>query len=168
MTQCGILPDEQALALATKREVQGAGGLDVCARETGLSDTHLSRCCSPNRADSLTIRDVATIQALGHGKPGHPHILHALSRLAGGVFIMLPEPDVEPIALQMSVLELSAELGDVAQSVREACCSKGAGGAVITPAELAMIVEHLDDLDRASARLRHQLITIGKGEEHPP
>ncbi len=168
MTHCGILPDEQALALATKREVQGAGGLDVCARETGLSDTHLSRCCSPNQRDSLTVRDVATIQALGHGKPGHPHILHALARLAGGVFVMLPEPFIEPIELQLSVLELSTELGDVAQAVRHACSTTSAGGVAITPGESAAIAAHLDDLDRASARLRHQLAQIGKGDQPPP
>lgn len=168
MTHCGILPDEQALALATKREIQGAGGLDVCARETGLSDTHLSRCCSPNVRDSITIRDVATIQALGHGKTGHPHILHALARLAGGMFIMLPEPHVDAAALQMAVLELSAELGDVAGAVRDACCSSGAAGTEVTPAEAATVLAALDDLDRCSARLRHQLKTIGKGEDAPP
>jgi hypothetical protein len=168
VTHRGILPDEQVLAAATKREIQGAGGLDVCARETGLSETHLSRCSSPNMRDSITIRDVATIQAIGHGGPGHPYILHALARLAGGVFVMLPEPFVEPITLQLSVLELSTELGDVAQAVRAACCAGSAGGAAITEAESAAIAEHLDDLDRASARLRHQLQQIGKGDDAPP
>jgi len=168
MTQRGILTDEQVLAHATKRDVQAAGGLDVCARETGLSDTHLSRCCSPNLRDSITIRDVATIQAIGHGAPGHPNILNALARLAGGVFIMLPEAHVEPVALQMSVLALSAELGDVAEAVRDACCGSSAGGQAVTAAERALIVEHLDDLDRASARLRHQLMTVGKEDEAPP
>jgi hypothetical protein len=168
MTHRGILTDEQILAVATKHDIQAAGGLDVCARETGLSDTHLSRCSSPNMRDSITIRDVATIQAIGHGAPGHPHILNALARLAGGVFIMLPEAHVEPVALQMSVLALSAELGDVAQAVRDACCSKGAAGEIVTEAERAAIVEHLDDLDRASAQLRHQLMAVGKEDDTPP
>ena len=160
--------DEQVLAAATKRAVQAAGGLEVCERETGLSDSHVSRCCSPNHRDSITIRDAVAIEAIGHGEAGHPHILSAMARIIGGVFIMLPEGVADDRSLQMSVIELSSELGDVSRAVSDAVAGSGAGGSAVTAAEAGMVLEHLADLDRASARLRHQLERIAQGDAAPP
>jgi hypothetical protein len=160
--------DEQVLAAATRRAVHAAGGLEVCERETGLSDSHISRCCSPNHRDSITIRDAVALEAIGHGEAGHPHIVSAMARLVGGVFIMLPEATSDDRSLQTSVIELSIELGDVSRAVSDAVAGTGAGGATVTPAEAAAALDHLADLDRASARLRHQLERIAKGEPAPP
>lgn len=168
MTDCKLSSDEQVLAAATKRAVQAAGGLEVCERETGLSDSHISRCCSPNQRDSITIRDAVALEAIGHGEAGHPHILNAMARIVGGVFIMLPEAVIDDRSLQMSVIELSSELGDVSRAVSDAVAGTGAGGAAVMPSEAGIVLEHLADLDRASARLRHQLERIANGESASP
>jgi hypothetical protein len=160
--------DEQVLAAATKRAVQAAGGLEICERETGVSDSHISRCCSPNHRDSITIRDAVALEAIGHGEAGHPHILHAMARIRGGVFIMLPEALVDDRSLQMSVIELSSELGDVSRAVSDAVAGTGAGGSAVLPAEAGMVLDRLADLDRASACLRHQLERIANGAPASP
>jgi hypothetical protein len=155
-----LSPDEQALALATKRDVQAAGGLEVCARETGLSDSQISRCCSPNHRDSITIRDAATIQALGHGRPGHPHILRALGHQLG--FVLVPKVDgpEDGNGLMRSMMELTSELGDVAASIRDAL-----GDGRTEPREAKAVLEQVAELEEATARLRVKLEAIVRGGE---
>ena len=150
-----LSPDEQALSLATKRAIQAAGGLEVCARETGLSTSQLSRCCSPHERDSITERDAATIEAIGHGQAGHPHILRARARLLGFLLIKLPECADDPDGLLQSVMELTAELGDVAQAINEAMRDR-----VVTDREARAALDQLSDLDQASAKLRLKLQSI--------
>lgn len=164
MADRALPSDEQVLALATKRAIQAAGGLEVCERETGISDSQLSRCCSPNQRDSLTIRDAAVIEAIGFGKEGHPFILHALARIVGGhIVVRLPDVHHDEAGLVASTLELATELGDVSRAISEAMSSSSAGGADVTPAEAVAVLEHVDELDRASARLRQRLKAIAEG-----
>lgn len=164
----GKLPaDEQRLAAATKRAVQAAGGLKVCEDEIGLSDSMISRFCSRDQRESISIRDAVRIDAIGHGEDGHPHILNAMASMLGAVVIMLPEPITDDRCLQMSVIDLSSELGDVSRGVADALASTSAGGATCLPAEARLVLEQLSGLDRASARLRHQLETIAGGETRP-
>ncbi|WP_230770627.1 phage regulatory CII family protein [Sphingomonas sp. Leaf4] len=163
MADLALPVGEQILALATKHAIQAAGGLSVCASETDLSDSHLSRCSLPNHRDSITIRDAATIESIGHGHAGHPFILHALARVIGGhVVVRLPSSYDDEAGLVASTLELTTELGDVSRAIGDAMSSSGAGGARITPAEARLVEERLDDLDRASARMRHRLRAIAE------
>ena len=164
MADPALSPDEKVLALATKRAVQAAGGLEVCERETPLSDSQLSRCCSVNHRHSITIRDAAVVDTLA----GYPHILHALARVIGGVVVIeLPSAEDDPDCLVQSILELTTELGDVSGAVASALRGDSAGGAAVTPAEAGLAIEHLDDLDRASARLRRKLERIAEGNAPP-
>lgn len=167
MADRGLPVDEQVLATATKHAIQAAGGLDVCERETGLSDTQLSRCCSPNRRDSITIRDAVAIEAINHGRDGHPHILRAMARVIGGcAVILLPEAEeAGGDCLRSGAIELTAELGDFQASLLDAFRANSAGGESMTPAEAAVAIERLDDVDRVSARLRHHLEHIARQGE---
>ena len=101
MAQGDISSGEKALALATKRAIEAAGGLDPCAAETAIGRSQLSRCGSVNERDSISIRDAVTIDMLGQRSDGHPFILRAMCRQMGGVFVPLPEPqdDVGGLAL---------------------------------------------------------------------
>ena len=166
MADRALNSDEQVLALATKRAVQAAGGLDVCEREILISDSQLSRCCSANHRDSLTIRDAAVLDSISFGHEGHPFILNALARIVGGhIVVRLPDAHLDEAGLVASTLELATELGDVSRAISEAMCSTSAGGAEVTKAEAVAVLEHVDDLDRASARLRQRLTAISKGEQ---
>jgi len=147
--------EEQALARATKQAIQAAGGLEVCARETGISTSQLSRCCSPHERDSITVRDAATIEAIGHGHDGHPHILRAQARLLGFVLVALPEGPEDADGLMRSMMTLTSELGAVAQAISEALRDQK-----FTPGEALRALAQLDEHDQASAVLRLQLQSI--------
>lgn len=156
MRERALTSDEQVLAQATKDAVKAAGGLDVCQRETGKSDTQISRCCSPHQPDSISVRDATIIQAIGHGAPGHPHILRAQARLLGFVCVPLPEVAGDDQALLKTVAEMMAELGDVATEVAAALRDDG----ICDAAEAKTVLAQLDDHDTVSARLRAQLNAI--------
>lgn len=169
MADRGLSPEEQVLALATKRAIQAAGGLEICERETGVSDSQLSRCCSPNQRDSITIRDAVTIESINHGRDGHPHILRAMARAIGGcaVVLLVETDDERETCLRSAAIELTVELGDFQGSLLDAFRASSAGGETMTPAEAALAIEHLDDVDRVSARLRHRLENIARGAREP-
>ncbi len=169
MADRGLSPEEQVLALATKRAIQAAGGLEICERETDVSDTQLSRCCSPNHRDSITIRDAVTIEAISHGRDGHPHILRAMARAIGGcAVVLLVEPDdAHESCLRSAAIELTVELGDFQGALLDAFRASSAGGEAMTPAEAALAIEQLDDVDRVSTRLRHRLENIARGAREP-
>jgi hypothetical protein len=160
MCDRAVTVEEQVLALATKRDIEAAGGLEVCAAETGLSTSQLSRCSSRNHRDSLTVRDAATIGAIGTGAPGSPFVLHALARLAGKLVIDGPGTVTDAACVQAGVIELVTELGDFARAV---------GAAVAdgkwTPREVEAALTELDHVDAVSAATRGKLMAIKRGIE---
>lgn len=115
-----LSPEEQSLALATKRAIQAAGGLERCADETGLGTSQLSRCCMPNCRDSITERDAATIEALGFGTPGHPHILRARARLLGFAVIKVPDTSLGATVWSQRAATLLKEGGDIVSGLGRA------------------------------------------------
>lgn len=147
-TNAPLSPGEKALALATKRAIQAADGLAFCEGETGVSDTHLSRCCSVNHRDSITIRDAVKIEQLGSGN----HILKAMARQLGLLVIPVPSADVDGQGLSQSVIELGAEFGDVSRAVIAALNDGNCNAS-----EASAVLEQLDQMDEVSARLRVQL-----------
>jgi hypothetical protein len=144
-TTAPIPPHEKALALATKRAIQSAGGLELCEQETGISDTQLSRCSNVNLRDSITIRDAVTVDNLA----GQPLILKAMARQLGHLVIPLPQTSTDPDTLAATVLQLAAEFGDVSRSVHDAIRD-----GKVTAEEAAHALAELDQLDEVSARLR--------------
>ena len=162
MNTPALTTDEQVLAVATREAIRAAGGLEVCARETGLSTSQLSRCSSSVHRDSITVRDAARIEAIGHGSPGHPQRLRALARMLGGVFVMLPEANCEGSGLPTSVMEMAAELGDVSRAIQDGLSSHGPDGTKMTPAEARVALEQLHDHETATARLRVALEAIAE------
>ncbi len=158
MAQGDISSGEKALALATKRAIEAAGGLDPCAAETAIGRSQLSRCGSVNERDSISIRDAVTIDMLGQRSDGHPFILRAMCRQMGGVFVPLPEPQDDVGGLALTVVELAGELGDLSDSVRGALCAHGEGGEAVVPreneairAEIHRMQETLAAMDRGLA-----------------
>ena len=158
MRERALSAEEQVLAQATKRDVQAAGGLEVCAAECGLSISQLSRCGSTGHADSLTLRDAATIGAITTGTRGAPFVLHALARLLGKIVIDGPGAVDTPDCVQASVMELVCELGDVSRSV-----SMAVADGRWTMREVDASLTELDQHDVVSARLRAKLMQIKRG-----
>lgn len=148
-----LTPATLRLKRATKLGVEAAGGLEVCASATGLSTSQISRCCSTHEPDSLTLRDAEVIDSLS--QTSHPHILHELARIAGHVAVQMPGGPEDADGLILSVVTLSTELGDVARSVTLAL-SDG----VCSPREAQGSLDHLAELEAATARLRGSLMAL--------
>lgn len=160
--------DERRLADATKRAVQAAGGGKVCEAETGLSDTRFSCYCSKFDRASISVRDAVRIDSIGAHENGHPHILNTMAGILGAVVIMLPQQDGAEPCLRTGVMALSIELGDVSRAVSDALAGTGEEGATVTPREAEAALEHVADLERATAKLRFQLARMSKPSEAPP
>lgn len=156
MRERDLTSDEQVQALAAKAAVQAAGGLEVCARETGKSTSQLSRCCSRDHADSLSVRDAAIIDAIRIAPAAPPHILVAQARIAGFVVVPLPSAPSDPSDLLRTVAEMMGELGDVSREIGVALNDDSR----CDPAEADRILKQLDEHDQVSARLRQKLVAI--------
>jgi hypothetical protein len=160
----GLPIEERRLALATKRTIQAAGGLKVCEAETRLSDTHLSRFCSTEQRDSISIRDAVRLDALGN-EEGAPHILGAMASILGYVVIPLPEPVTDDRCLQGGVMELAIELGDLSRTISHALCGSSEGGPAVTPREAEGGLADVAALERVTARVRVILENLARGQE---
>lgn len=168
MSDAQLTADERRLAVATNRAVKAAGGGKVCEAETGLSDTSFSAYGSKFDRRSISIANAVRIDAIGAAEVGHPHILTTMASILGAVIIMLPEHDGAAPCLRSGVMALSIEVGDVSRAVSEALAGTGDGGANITRREAEAALDHLADLERATARLRYQLEQISAASEAPP
>ena len=158
MARGDISSGEKALALATKRAIEAAGGLDRCADETAVGRSQLSRCGSVNERDSIYIRDVVTIDLLGQRSEGHPFIVRALCRQLGGVFVQLAEPQDDADILTLTVVELAGELGDLSDSVRSALCVRGEAGEEISPRENEAIRADIHTMQETLAAMDRRLM----------
>lgn len=78
-----LSPEQLALKLAFREAVHAAGGQPFVAGEVGRAQSRISDWCSPNTPDFAPIEVVRTVEALGAGKPGHPHVTRALARAQG-------------------------------------------------------------------------------------
>ena len=160
MRDRALTAEEQVLALATRRDIEAAGGLEMCASETGRSTSQLSRCSSNHSPDSLSLRDAYTIGALTHGLRGAPFVLHALARLHGKVVIDGPGTVTDADCLQASVMQLMTELGDFSRSVGMATADGR-----WTPREVDEALYELDQHDAVSAATRGKLMSMKRGFE---
>lgn len=163
MARGDISSGEKALALATKRAIEGAGGLDRCTDETAVGRSQLSRCGSVNDRDSISIRDAVTIDLLGQRQEGHPFIVRALCRQLGGVFVQLPEPQDDTDGLTLTVVELAGELGDLSDSVRSALCDRGEAGSAISIRENEAIRADIHAMQETLAAMDRRLLAAAEG-----
>jgi len=161
--------EERRLAQATRRAVEAAGGLKVCEAETRVSDSQLSRCGSIKHPDSITVRDAVRIDGIGVRERGHPHILQAMASLLGAVVIMLPDAEGGDLpCLRSGVLDLTARLGDVADQVCDVLSPESEAGTDVTSREAEAVLQQLDRLASAVARMRPPLEARAHRAEHSP
>lgn len=143
-------PDEKSIALGVRRAIEGARGLEIAARETGLSTTQLSRQQTVGAPDTIGCAHAVTLDRLSDGELP---ILRAMARLLGAVVIATPQGPVDETGIQAGVLRLTCELGDVAREIADALAD-----GVVTPREARGGLAQLDDLDAASGALRALLM----------
>lgn len=129
----------RAIKLATGELAGACGGQEAAAAITGKSQSQVQRCCSINDDTSfINARDLALLEAHAGVQP----VTELLCKLAGGVFMPLPDPNLgEGDALPLQVIALAEEVGDVSHAVREALRD-----ATITGRELGEIEKQYDEL----------------------
>jgi len=85
---------EQWQAAKARELVEAVGGFENAAEITGYGTTQLWRFCSPNEPDSMPFKAIEKLEAVSHGKPGHPVISRHLAQRQG--FVLVPVPDTVP------------------------------------------------------------------------
>ena len=85
---------EQRQAERARELIEAAGGFEASAEETGISTTQLGRYQSKAERDSMPARVIEALEAVTHGKPGHPIMTRHLARRQG--FVLVPLPSALP------------------------------------------------------------------------
>lgn len=134
------------IKLASADLVRAVGGLEAAAGLAGLGKSQVHRCVSVN--DDSSFFNVAVAGDLEQ-RSDRPFVTIALAKLAGGVFIRLPEPFDDGADLALRVIDLVQELGDVSARVREALAD-----GVVRPPEARAIERELDQLIEKSTETR--------------
>ena len=161
-----LSPDQQSGKAAFKALAKSFGGQDAVAAEVGVRQQEISDLGLPNVDKFATVDLIDFLEDRTVDLPGWPHVTNWLCHRRGGVFVPLPQGEIDADAIMLTVAELAAELGDVSRAISSAMCASGEGGRDVTPAEARTALAELDGLDRTSARLRLKLLATIKGE-HP-
>jgi hypothetical protein len=145
------------LKLATGELVHAVGGLEAAGSLVGLGKSQVHRCTSVNDRDNfLNAGDVAELER----RSDRPFVTLALAKLAGGVFIRLPESFGDGEELARRVMELAAGLGEVSSGVADALAD-----GIVQAREAAAIEPSLDEVIEKATEIRALLRVIqGKGE----
>lgn len=114
-----LSPEELALKLATREAVIAAGGQVFVAGEVGRSQGVVSDWGSPQTAAFAPLNAVRRIEALGAGKPGHPHVTRALAR-AQGLRLGGAMPESDNVHLSDWLCDLTGEHADVVRALASA------------------------------------------------
>lgn len=146
---------QQRLKLAAKNLVAAVGGIEAAAEVLDKGKSTVARWQSVNDEDySMPIEAVAALEAVTRGTTGAPQVTRELCRLAGGVFVPLPDIDIADDCLRGGVMQISTELGDVARELNTAL----ADGRV-TVRERDAVLREINDLIAKAVELR-QLVEL--------
>lgn len=147
---------DRALKVASRELVALVGGQEAAADLIGKSQSQVQRCCSINDDTTyFNARDVSVLEQYAD----KPLVTMAQAKLAGGVFLALPDPALDDESLALQVMNIADELGDVSHVVREALRD----GHVDTE-EAAKTEGKLDDLVEAVISAR-ALVQIMQGKQ---
>lgn len=146
---------QQRLKAAAKDLVGAVGGIEAAADVLGKGKTTIGRWVNINDEDySMPVEAVAALERVTHGTPGHPQVTRELCRLAGGVFVPLPDGVASNGELRAGVMHLSSELGDVAREI-----DKALGDGKVCVREETAIHRQIDDLIAKAVELK-QAVTL--------
>ena len=146
---------QQRLKAAAKDLVGATGGIEAAADILAKGKSTIARWASINDEDySMPIEAVAALERVTRGTAGAPQVTRELCRLAGGVFVPLPDAGASDGELRAGVMHLSAELGDVAREIDRALSDDR-----ILPREESAIHRQIDELIGKAVELK-QAVTL--------
>lgn len=157
---------ELALKDASRRLIGACGGGDGAGETLGRRQQHMSDCGNRFTDRFLRVDEAARLEDVSAGHPGWPHVTRAMAKRQGFVLAPIDAGATDPDGLLMSLSELTAELGDVAQALTGALRPCSPGGRDCNAQEAQVALGQLDDVDRAAARLRAKLRAIIEGGAH--
>ncbi|MBB5684321.1 phage regulatory CII family protein [Sphingobium boeckii] len=149
-----LSPDEQAEALAAKKLIRAAGGLEDAAAHTGKSTSALSRYCLPNCPDSMPVRVAIELESVTHGSAGHPVMTRLMAQRQGFALVKLPDPMACSTIWSGFVAKLAKEGGDVMAAV----CRALEDDNDVSPAEATATLNDVQELIDIAVQLRAALV----------
>lgn len=153
MAAAGDGADGRRLKLATRELVRACGGIECAAADLGKGKSTVHRWTDPHDGEHLiNIGDVALLEAVAAA----PVVTAQLARMAGGVFVPLPDCAADPETLAGMVLELTGQLGAISTEMRASLADDGEVDAKEAAALLALVEQH----DAIAAQLRLTLRAI--------
>lgn len=124
-----LTPEEQHQAGLTRKLVRAVGGVEAASEVTGKCIAHISRCTSPNNKASISLRDVAELEAVTHGTLGHPIVTRHLAARNGYALVALPTAPATGTDL-LALLSLQArEFGELSSGAMAALADQKVDGA---------------------------------------
>ena len=106
--------DKQALKRAICALIAEVGGQEAAAEYSRVSRPRIAQYGNPNEESYFVPVDVvADLEAVTHGRPGHPHVTRALARRQGYDLVPLPEAAPDEIDPHHHLSALARETGDV-------------------------------------------------------
>lgn len=144
--------NEQAQSRAAERLLEAVGGLAPASSYCRKSEAQLSKYSRTNYAESMPIAAVEDLEAVTHGKQGHPHVTRYLADKAG--FTLFKKPQIEATGADMLrlVADQSKEGGDIASVI----CHALADGK-IQAHEIPAIRKEVADLIRLAVTMDAEL-----------
>jgi hypothetical protein len=141
------------LKQASRELTDSLGGIVASAEEIGKSKTVVGRNVNRNDEDFFfNLIDAARLEELAE----KPFVTMAMARLAGGVFVALPETEVDATGLREKILTITEELGDVSAVTREALLDEK-----VKSCEADRIIKELDDLIERAVEMRESVAALG-------
>lgn len=141
------------LKQASRELTDSLGGIVASAEEIGKSKTVVGRNVNRNDEDFFfNLIDAARLEELAE----KPFVTMAMARLAGGVFVALPETEVDATGLREKILTITEELGDVSAVTREALLDE-----TVKACEADRIIKELDDLIERAVEMRESVAALG-------
>jgi hypothetical protein len=151
------MSDARRLKIATGELVKGCGNLVSAAADVGKGKTTVHRWTDENNADDfVNVRDLAVLERVA----GTPFVTRILCRLAGGVFMPLPDIAPDSDSLAGMIMRLSARLGEISGEMARALCD-----GIVDQTEARRLLDLQAEHDAVAAQLRHALERIADGSE---
>lgn len=118
----GLSPDLQGLKAATKALVRAAGGQEACATlaRYGRHQSYSEFASVEHPQRFMPIDVVAALEDVTHGIAGHPIVTRHLCRMAGGVFVRVPQGQPGEAAFLDALSRLTGEFGRLSTGLMDA------------------------------------------------
>jgi len=152
---------QQRLKAASSDLVGAVHGVEAAADLVGKGKSTIGRYSNINDEDYwMPIDVIAALERVTHGTPGHPQVTRELCRLAGGVFVPLPQADLGSDDLRAAVMQLFSEMGDVSREIDRSL----AGDGRISAKEAEAINREIEDLFARGIELK-QAVTMAAARD---